>query len=74
MENEIKNYILGQFGAATDMLENAIGLCPMNVWNQKNDFSDFWYIAYHTIFWLDFYLTESPDNFRPLLDFWDDRT
>jgi hypothetical protein len=69
MQNKINSYVSAQFGASIEMLENAIDLCPLKVWNQKNDFSDFWYIAYHTIFWLDFYLTESPENFVPLLSF-----
>lgn len=45
------------------MLGNAIEHCPDKIWNKKNDFSDFWYIAYHTIFWLDFYLSDNPDEF-----------
>jgi hypothetical protein len=69
MQNKINNYVLAQFGASIEMLGNAIDLCPLKVWNQKKDFSDFWYIAYHTIFWLDFYLTESAENFVPLSNF-----
>lgn len=69
MQDEIKIYLLSQFSAAIKMLENAIDLCPQDVWNQKNDFFDFWYISYHTIFWLDFYLTPIPENFQPYLNF-----
>ncbi len=69
MQNKLNKYLFAQFGASIEMLENAIDLCPEKVWSQKNDFSDFWYIAYHTIFWLDFYLTELPDNFQPFNDF-----
>lgn len=69
MQDKINNFVWSQFGASIEMLENAINLCPSNVWSQKNDFSDFWYIAYHTIFWLDFYLTEIPENFVPFQNF-----
>jgi hypothetical protein len=29
------------------------------------EFSAFWYVAYHTLFWLDFYLSGSADGFMP---------
>jgi DinB superfamily len=54
-------YIWPQFGAAIDMLENAITACPEDVWDKN----DFWYIAYHTTFWLDVNLSESVENFAP---------
>jgi DinB superfamily len=55
------DYIWPQFGAAIDMLENAIAECPENVWTQN----EFWYIAYHTAFWLDAGLSESMEHFAP---------
>lgn len=51
-----------QFGAAIDMLENAVADCPESLWNDK---SLFWYNAYHTIFFLDYYLSEDADKFKP---------
>jgi len=62
-----------QFGATIDMLENALLACPGTLWNRRlwNDHSDhslppefpeFWYITYHTLFWLDLYLTGSPEE------------
>lgn len=65
MQNKINNYVWSQFGASIDMLENAINLCPENVWNQNKGLSDFWYITYHTLFYLDFYLTDEPEDFIP---------
>ena len=29
------------------------------------EFAEFWYIAYHTLFWLDLYLTGSREGFAP---------
>jgi hypothetical protein len=69
MQNKINEYVLAQFGASIDMLENAINFCPVEMWNQNKGFSDFWYIAFHTLFFIDFYLTESPGKFTPFKDF-----
>ena len=59
LENEV---IWDQFGAAIDMLEQSIIDCPEELWN--TDFK-FWYIAYHTLFFLDYYLSEDPVHFSP---------
>jgi hypothetical protein len=29
------------------------------------EFAEFWYVAYHTLFWLDFYLSEAAEGFAP---------
>ena len=63
MYNEFKSSIKYQFTAAIDTLENAISACPDVLWGNETE-SDFWYRAYHTIFWLDFYLTASIE-FKP---------
>jgi hypothetical protein len=65
MSDGMKNTLWQQFGAAIDMLENAISACPSHVWGNKFEFTEFWYIAYHTLFWLDFYLSESEESFTP---------
>lgn len=61
-----------QYGAAIDMLEDAIGLCPNHLWtavlwNDTDDvrYGQFWFVAYHTLFWLDLYLTGSAEGFAP---------
>lgn len=65
-----------QLGATIDMLENALLACPSTHWNGRlwSDHSDhprqpesaeFWYIAYHTLFWLDLHLTGSLEGFAP---------
>ena len=56
-----------QYGAAIDMLDNAIIACPDDVWNDpsRQPQSQFWYIAFHTLFFLDFYLSETEDGFAP---------
>jgi hypothetical protein len=65
-----------QFGATIDMLENALLACPSTQWHGRlwSDQKDhplppesaaFWYITYHTLFWLDLYLTGSLEGFAP---------
>ncbi len=68
-----KAIIWRQFGAAMDMLENAIRHCPEKLWSrhlwnersQQPGLSEFWYVAYHTLFWLDLYLSGSVEGFIP---------
>jgi len=57
-----KNTIWQQCGASIDMLENAIVACPDELWDQD---SKFWYIAYHTLFFLDYHSAIDAANFHP---------
>jgi len=61
-----------QFGAAIDMLDDAIGLCPDQLWTavlwrdpEDIRYGQFWFVAYHTLFWLDLCLTGSMEGFAP---------
>lgn len=55
------------------MLDDAICLCPDSlwttiVWEDADDarYGQFWFVAYHTVFWLDLYLTASAiKDFTP---------
>lgn len=59
---QFKTILWQQFGATIDMLENALIACPDELWNAQ---SQFWYMGYHTLFYLDCYLSDAPDNFLP---------
>ena len=65
MNSETKKIIWSQFGAAIEMLENAVIACPDNIWGNRIDYYEFWYITYHTLFYLDFYLSDSDKGFMP---------
>lgn len=65
MDNALKEIIWHQFGAAIDMLENAILACPEKPWGEQLELSEFWYRVFHTLFWLDFYLSDSSEGFVP---------
>lgn len=61
-----------QYGAAIDTLKDAIELCPDHLWtavlwDDPDDvrYGEFWFVAYHTLFWLDLFLTGSPEGFAP---------
>lgn len=62
-----------QFGAAIDMLDNALVACPDTLWRQPvwqdssapSGRAEFWYVAYHTLFWLDLYLFGTEEGFAP---------
>ena len=76
MDTLLRTALWRQFGATIDMLENALLACPSTHWNGPlwSDHSDhplppesaaFWYVTYHTLFWLDLYLTSSLEGFAP---------
>ena len=65
MLETIKPLLWQQFGAAIQMLGNAIVACPDDVWASEDWRFDFWYNAFHTIFWLDFYSSDSRESFKP---------
>ena len=54
-----------QFGASIDMLENATLACPDEIWADRSRQPEFWYLVYHTLFWLDLYLHGSAEGFSP---------
>lgn len=70
-----------QFSIALDGLEEAIRDCPDALWRFQlwpvpaestpdsvfrfPEFSEYWYVAYHALFWVDLYLTGTEDGFVP---------
>lgn len=72
MHTALKTGLWQQFGAAIDYLEDVISDCPDSLWQTPlwltpddgtpPQLAQFWYVAYHTLFWLDIYLTGSENN------------
>jgi hypothetical protein len=61
-----------QFGAAIDTLENALDACPDELWRarvwddpEEARYGEFWFVVYHTLVWLDRYVSGVPENFTP---------
>ena len=65
MDTTCKEIIWRQFGAAIDTLENAIAACPEKLWFDNDKHPPYWALVHHTLFWLDYYLSESTENFAP---------
>jgi hypothetical protein len=68
METSWSTALWRQLGAAIDMLDNALMACPASLWTEPlwrtppPQSPEFWYIAYHTLFWFDFYLAGGPEE------------
>lgn len=65
-----------QFALAIDRFGDALRDCPDELWEARlwedqpdqwaaAGFSTFWYLSYHTLFWLDLYLTGAEEGFAP---------
>jgi hypothetical protein len=73
MDANLKTSIWQQFGAAIDYLADTMNACPDELWqaplwqtpNTNAEFSQFWYVSYHALFWLDLYLTGTEEGFLP---------
>lgn len=73
LDTHLKTSLWQQFGASIDYLAATVIACPDALWlaslwktpDTKPEFSQFWYVAYHTLFWLDLYLTGAEEGFVP---------
>lgn len=65
MIENLKESLWTQFGASIDMLGNAISVVD----EEFNENKRFFYVAYHSLVFLDYYLTIPPDNFSSPLPF-----
>ena len=68
-----KTIIWQQFGAAIDMLDNALRACPDELWrdrlwddpSERPEYTQFWFLVYHTMYWLDLNLSGTAEGFAP---------
>lgn len=83
MDSLLRTALWQQFGAAIDMLENALLACPDSLWDERlwsnhsgnpqpPGSATFWSLAHHTLFWFDLYLTGSLEEFAPPTPFTQD--
>jgi len=66
MKNIFKDCLRKNFGAAIDMLTNIVVLCPDELWEKDRKI---FYMAYHTVIFLDYYLTHPVREFHPGLPY-----
>ncbi|HEU5369361.1 MAG TPA: DinB family protein [Ktedonobacterales bacterium] len=73
MDSLLRTALWQQFGATIDMLDNALVACPDSLWQERlwrtppppefpPQFAEFWYVTYHTLVWLDLYLSGVPEG------------
>jgi DinB superfamily len=73
METTFRTALWRQFGAAIDMLENALLACPAELVRERlwsdppppefpPQFAEFWYITFHALVWLDLKLSGLPEG------------
>ena len=65
MNNYWQTVIGRQFAATIQMMQLAIRACPDDLWDDRKEGSPFWHLAYHALFYTDFYLSEDEKKFRP---------
>jgi hypothetical protein len=73
MKIDCGTIIWQQFGAAIDMLDNTLRSCIDELWSERlwdspserAEYSQFWSIAYYSLFWLDIYLSGAQEGFAP---------
>jgi hypothetical protein len=68
MDNLLQASLWQQFGASLDMLDDALTLCPDDLWtailwkdSEDPRYGTFWFIAYHATAWLDRFMSNAPD-------------
>ena len=59
-----KQILAGQFEAALCMLNQCLAHCPPDHWEGKIANSTFRQVAYHTLFFVDFYLSPTEQQFK----------
>ncbi|HEV3332360.1 MAG TPA: DinB family protein [Bryobacteraceae bacterium] len=53
-----------QFAAAIQMLRSAVEACPDDLWDDRAHGAPFWHLAYHALFYADFYLSDNAETFQ----------
>lgn len=70
----LREMIWRQFGAAIDMFDDVLALCPDELWQTQmwtvpdwpaDKQPQFWSVATHALFWLDLYLYGAVEGFEP---------
>jgi hypothetical protein len=60
-----RDVIRSQYQASLEMLKQAIARCPESIWDDPQDKTKFWHIAYHALFYTHLYLQGSEKEFVP---------
>src|ERR1700686_3300452 len=63
MTENIKHILAGQYEAALAMMKFRIEACPVEYWEGKVATDTFREIAYHALFFYDYYLSPNDESF-----------
>jgi hypothetical protein len=63
MTEYIKQILIAQFEAALAMLNQCIAACPEEHWEDRIANGTFRWVTYHTLFFVDLYLSPNQDSF-----------
>jgi hypothetical protein len=63
MTEYLKQIVIAQFEAALAMLNQCITACPEEHWEERIANGTFRWVAYHTLFFVDLYLSPDQDSF-----------
>jgi hypothetical protein len=61
----VKDILVSQYEASLLMLKNAIVASDREIWTRQICKKAFWHVAYHTLFYTDFYLSKDEKTFVP---------
>ena len=64
MTEYLKQILTGQFEAALCMMNDCVEHCPPEHWDGKIGKYAFWHVAYHTLCFVDLYLTPNEEAFQ----------
>jgi len=65
MIDYFRKIITSQFEASLCMLNDCIEKCPAEHWDGKIASYAFWHVAYHTLCFVDYYLSANEEAFKP---------
>src|SRR6185369_13238297 len=66
MTNIFLETLWKNFAAVIDMLRSVVSKCPDEIWENEKKF---YYITYHTVIFLDYYLSNPVKGFKPYLTY-----
>jgi hypothetical protein len=66
MESTIRIVLWRNFSGATDMLHSILMICPDSYWAAHRKF---YYLTYHTVVFLDYYVSFPVKEFQPVLPY-----
>lgn len=64
MSGSMSEHLVKQFDASLCMLHQCIRNCPESIWTSRLLELRFCQVAFHALFFTDYYLESSPDSFR----------